>query len=339
MITNVHGMIQLGSFGGEQHAKESATPTTIGAQVRSVVTGAGNQPEPRYLETLLSPPEAQDETKDGDLAPTLLSALESRYRLTLQAQDNAQLEQALSGAADPTAMALGGLFLAKLGVSLNGPALNALHDAQRGHAAAMLTHSAHRDVSTLIDRTNEGDDDATQELAAVVGDALPESPSQAISFGSGDTGSGNRDSRDSQEFAKLLLNLQDEGNVGYRYGTLPVIVADQLVELDLVVLQQRQQQDGATPARRLIMTLRTESFGKIKIDARALDNRLVVTFTGESAAGADELSARSEELRDLLKRLGWNVEGIGYQNGSNPERAARQIIDHVLSAGTVDMVL
>jgi hypothetical protein len=202
-----------------------------------------------------------------------------------------------------------------------------------------MTRAGRRDVSVLVDRTNDGDDDAVQELAQVLGDALPEVPSQAKSFGSGDSAFENREGRDFRELAELFLNLQDDGNVGYRYGTLPVIVAGQLVELDLVVLQSRQQHDAATPTRRLVMTLRTESLGQVRVDARALDNRLVVTFTGESATGAGELAAHGDELRDLLKRLGWNIEGIGYELSTSPQRAARHIIDHVLAAGTVDMVL
>ncbi len=338
VIRRMDSRTYMVSFGGEQHVMESSAQMAVGGQVRAVVTGVGDQLELRYLDTVS--PSAEADAKTGrDTAPTLLSALETRYRLALRANEHTQLEQAVADAANPTAMALGGLFLAKLGVNFNEPALHAIHDAQIGHAAAWLTRSAPRDVSMLIEQTNDGDDDATQELAQVIGDALPEAPSQAMSSGSGDADTGNPDARDSTDLAKLFLNLQDDGNVGYRYGTLPVIVADQLVELDLVVLQQRQQPDAATPARRLVMTLRTESFGQVKIDARALDNRLVVTITGESATSADELATRGDELRELLKRLGWNVEGIGYELSATPGRAARHIIDHVLAAGTVDMVL
>lgn len=337
VIRRVDSRTYMVSFNGEQHVMESSAQMTVGGQIRAVVTGVGDQLELRYLETL-SP--AADEAKTArESAPSLLSSLETRYRLTLRANEHAQLEQAVEDAANPTAMALGGLFLAKLGVNLNEPALHAMHDAQLAHAAALMPRSAPRDVSTVIEKTNDGDDDALQELAQVIGEALPEAPSQAMPSGSGDADSGNSDPQDSADLAKLFLNLQDDGNVGYRYGTLPVIVADQLVELDLVVLQQRQQESDATPARRLVMTLKTESFGQVRIDARALDNRLVVTFTGETAASAEELSARGHELRDLLKRLGWNVEGIGYELSATPGRAARHIIDHVLAAGTVDMVL
>jgi hypothetical protein len=86
------------------------------------------------------------------------------------------------------------------------------------------------------------------------------------------------------------------------------------------------------------MTLDTQTFGPLQVEARALDSRLVITFTGQSPESASDLATYSGEVRQLASRLGWNVEGVGYEYGREG-RAARQIIDHVLSAGTVDMEL
>jgi hypothetical protein len=114
------------------------------------------------------------------------------------------------------------------------------------------------------------------------------------------------------------------------------MVAGQLVELDLVHFQQRPTASAATQIRRLVMTFDTKTLGPVQVEARALDNRLIITFTGQTTEAATELSAYSGEVRQLAGRLGWNVEGVGYEYGSEG-RAARQIIDHVLSAGSVDM--
>lgn len=337
------------SFGGEQHVVESSMQLPVGGRVRAVVTAVGERLELQYVETTAAPPAQREDERlatERDSAampaPTLLSALQTRYHVSLPAEEHAKLEHAVARATDPAAMALGGLFLAKLGVDVNPPALQAMHDVQVQHnvaVAALITHLAPRDISMLVDATSQGDDDGTQELTQVVAESLPQTPSEAMSFDTSDAGSDQPDGRDAQDLAKLFLNLQDGGSVGYRYGTLPVIVSGQLVELDLVVLQQKPRDEATTPVRRLVMSLRTESFGQVRVDARALDNRLVVTVTSESPHSDEELSATRDELNTLLKRLGWNVEGIGYELDSQPPRAARQIIEHVLSAGTVDMVL
>jgi hypothetical protein len=157
-----------------------------------------------------------------------------------------------------------------------------------------------------------------------------------LGIGDGGTGSEQPDADDSGELARWLLNIQNDGSVAYRYGTLPVMVAGQLVELDLVLFQQRPSQAATTQIRRLVMTLDTQSFGSLQVEARALDNRLAITFTGQSPEAAADLASYSGEVRQLASRLGWNVEAVGYEYGRTG-RAARQIIDHVLSEGTVDV--
>jgi hypothetical protein len=232
------------------------------------------------------------------------------------------------------------LYLAKLGLPIEEQSLQALHAAQTSSGAASLAHAQWRSVSPLLEETASGNQESTQELAQVLGSALPETPTQT-SFGGGsaDMSDDGSDPQKRDDLARALLNLQDGGSVGYGYGTLPVLVGGQLVELSLVVLQQRQQQNApAAPVRRLVMNVPTESFGSVRIDARALENRLVVTFSGGSPRNTPELAACEDELQQLLKRLGWNVEGIDYRFGDAPDNGARDIIAHVLSSGTVDMV-
>jgi hypothetical protein len=38
----------------------------------------------------------------------------------------------------------------------------------------------------------------------------------------------------------------------------------------------------------------------------------------------------------MLAQLGWAVEAVSYGVNVPPDKAARRIVDHVLSAGTVD---
>jgi hypothetical protein len=333
----------LVSFGGEQHVMESSVHLAVGGRVRAVVVAVGDRLELRYVDTAAQPVARSEEPFEASREEltneaALVSGLEARYRVNLVAGEHAQLEDAVSQAADPVAMALGGFYLAKLGVPMNPIALGAMHDVQRESSIAVTTPAGAQDISALVDGAMSADDSSTRELARILGDSVPDRAAQALSFAGGDSGDSGSGAHDAHDLAKLFLNLQDGGSIGYRYGTLPVIVAGQLVELDLVVLRQREQPGAGSSVRRLVMTLKTESFGQVRIDARALENRLVVTFASESPRAADGLASHGDELRDLLQRLGWNVEGIAYELDAQPGRAARSIIDHVLSAGTVDLV-
>jgi len=341
----------LVSMAGGQHVVDSSVPLDVGARVRTVVVAVGDRLELEYLASDQSGAETSDAASSPDetaTAPTLLANLQARYKITLDPDQHELLERAVSRAADPTSMALGGLFLAKTGNPVAEQGLQALYAVQRrdggaagqggpdADAVAGGRAGAAADVSKLIPAAAGGDDAAASGLAEMLAGALSAQTSQT--GGTGDANAGQSGGDDGGDLSRWLLNIQNDGSVAYRYGTLPVMVAGQLVELDLVLFQQRPSTAAATQIRRLVMTLDTQTFGPLQVEARALDSRLVITFTGQSPESASDLASYSGEVRQLASRLGWNVEGVGYEYGREG-RAARQIINHVLSAGTVDMEL
>lgn len=333
----------LVSMAGGQHVVDSLVPLEVGARVRAVVVAVGDRLELKYLASDQPSTDVHESARgaeDDASNPTLLASLQARYKITLSPEQQELLNRAVGRAADPASMALGGLFLAKTANPIAEQGLNALYAVQRDDVASATSAGAARDVSKLITATANGDNAASSDLAELLAGALQEGPAAMPSpgIGNGDTGSEQPGTDDSAELARWLLNIQNDGSVAYRYGTLPVMVAGQLVELDLVLFQQRPSQAATTQIRRLVMTLDTQSFGPLQVEARALDNRLAITFTGQSPEAATDLASYSGEVRQLASRLGWNVETVGYEYGRTG-RAARQIIDHVLTAGTVDVEL
>jgi hypothetical protein len=87
------------------------------------------------------------------------------------------------------------------------------------------------------------------------------------------------------------------------------------------------------------MTLDTEELGPLQIEARSLNERLVIRFTGRSAQAAGQLAPYGRDVEELAGRLGWAVDGVEYEYSAGPTRAATQVIRHVLNSGTVDSVL
>jgi hypothetical protein len=326
----------LVSMAGGQHVVDSTVPLEVGSRVKAVVVAIGERLELKYLASDQSGTDAHespDSSDDSVSAPTLLASLQARYKITLRPDQHELLERAVSRAADPTAMALGGLFLVKTGNPVAEQGLQAVYQVQSNDGVASKPASAAAEVAKLVTEAAHGDSAASADLAELLAGALN---TQSPPAGAGDTSSGQSNAQDGDALSRWLLNIQNDGSVAYRYGTLPVMVAGQLVELDLVLFQQRPSAAAATQIRRLVMTLDTQTFGPLQVEARALDNRLVITFTGQSPESATDLASYSGEVRQLASRLGWNVEGVGYEYGPTG-RAARQIIDHVLSAGTVDM--
>lgn len=86
-------------------------------------------------------------------------------------------------------------------------------------------------------------------------------------------------------------------------GTLPVIVAGQLVEL--TVLRERRAQHDALATRRLTMTLQPTSPAEVRIDAHVDGDRLIVQFAGPGAADDTSCARHADEVCSLAHRLGW----------------------------------
>jgi hypothetical protein len=142
-----------------------------------------------------------------------------------------------------------------------------------------------------------------------------------------------------QELARQLLNIQDMGSLAYRFGSLPVLVADQLIELDMVLFHEHAPVSRPQGLKRLVMSLRTETLGRIEIVAQSLDSRLSLSISAESSQSTGLLANHVDEVKNLIGRLGWSVDSVAYRVTQEPARAADRIVAHVLTSGTLDAVL
>ncbi len=378
-IVNVHVLRRfdtgryLLNIDGQRHHVDSTTELRVGARGRAEVTAIGNRLELR-IEELQDPPAGLEEATDASPAGAPLDArarelvadLAGRFRIALDEADRASLANAVAGAAHPDAMARSGLFLNRLGMAIAPAAAHAIYAAQTGSTAPDLAASATSatttatatDISALTAAIVSGDAQALETLQQMLMDAANDADVSTIDTQTTDVAGGAQDAdaaftgagadagggrQGHEQMARWLLNLQDDGTIGHRYGTLPVLVAGQLIELDLVLFRQRQRDEngvaGREPLRRLVMTLTTESFGRLQVTAEAVGDRLLIAFTGRSEANVHSLSGYGEEVRQLAQRLGWNVDQVHYGCDPQQRRAAAQIVDRALDAGSIDRVL
>jgi hypothetical protein len=87
------------------------------------------------------------------------------------------------------------------------------------------------------------------------------------------------------------------------------------------------------------MTLETTHFGRVHVEARAIDDRLLVKMRAPTAEAIDVMSAYGADVRSAIELLGWSVDDVSYEVDPHAGRAAQAVIDHVLSAGSVDREL
>lgn len=327
------------SFAGRQQIVESRVPLTTGTQIEARVESKGDRLKLRYLSTDarfvdedLAEDEASVATPDADLPapPPWLNELAGQFRVPLDAQAQVNITALAEKSAEPQLAARAGFFLQKLVKSVSTQDLEAMYRVLSTGVPAAAARSAAVDFDalpvdsgdTIADLIDNAARDAAEARVPTMGDAESEARS-------------NDDGRR----ALRLLNLQDEGSVAWRYGTLPILVGGQLVELDLVMFRERQQPDKRGGLRRLVMTLETTHFGRVRVEARAVDDRLLVKLQAPTADAVEVLSAYGQDVRAAIERLGWQVDDIGYEIDAQAGRAAQAVIDHVLSTGSVDREL
>ncbi len=335
------------AFGGRRHVVESRVALQPGSQVSAQVEAKGEKLELRYLDTgprAGSPEESLDAFvlplehgqagDDAGPAPPWLAALAAQYRVPLDARAREAIERAAAKAGDPELMTRGGLFLQKLLRHVDAQDLQSLYrtlSPAETSAAAAFTQAP-----IGLDDLSGADD-----VAATLADAL-EAPRDAtgarVPNVGADSDGGDGAEQDSQRAARLL-NLQDEGSVAWRFGTLPLLVGGQLIELDLVMFRERDSQTKRGALRRLVMTLDTTHFGRVHVEARAVDSRLMVKMSAASSDAVEVLSAYGADVRAAIERLGWAVDDIRYEITAPHTGAAQSVVHHVLSAGTVDQEL
>lgn len=335
------------TFGGRRHVVESRVPLESGTFITAQVEGKGEKLELRYLETgprfdqPAAPAEAEalpaaltGESADaGD--PSRLNVMAAQYRIPLDARAREAIARAAAKVGDPDLMTRGGLFLQKLARQVDARDLDALYRAlcadERGVAAAAVQAPIEVD-----------DVDAPDDVATMLADALdaqrPDAAASQVQDVGANSDDGGRGDQDAQR-ALRLLNLQDEGAVAWRFGTLPLLVGGELIELDLVMFGERESQAKRGSLRRLVMTLDTTHFGRVHVEARAVDSRLTVTLSAPSADAIEVLSTYGADVRTAIEQLGWAVDDVRYELSAPHSGAAQSVVHHVLSTGTVDQEL
>jgi len=338
-VDNRHYRVVLGN---SVRTVQSATELTPGSRLSVRIAAVGEQLVLHSADPRVAAMALQEAAASESGAAERLSKLARRHRVALDGEQAALVERAMLDAEDPQAMAAAGLFLGKLGMPLDTVALQAIYEAQVWPSPVPT-----RAASSHLRRLDDAEQLSATLLQHFADDARIESPSQAASHlenelpvpmpdvaHSRDDATG-REAR--RHLAQRLLNTSDAGGTGYQYGSLPLLIADQLVELDVVCFHSPTP---AVPAglRSLTMTFNSRALGRIEVSARSLGAGLVLNFRAAGAAPSEVLAAHAEEVRSLVARLGWQVESLSYDHAASP-RAATQLVRHVLDTATLDRLL
>jgi hypothetical protein len=327
----------LASFGGRVHVVDSTVDLRVGSRVQAAVVSVGEQLQLRYSGVR---PEERDSHVEAHepLDNRVLAAFQSRFGVALSAEDQAAAEHAMTQVQDPAAMAAGALFLSKQSLPVNHETLLALYQSQTWHAATIAASG----MSPV--RSSDAKPIAHRMEEVLTGDApQPSVLTSATTPGDASQGERKRDDggqQDCREHTHDLLNIQNGGSVRYRYGVLPVLLGNQLVELDLAHFQEQREETASTAGmRRMVMTFTTRSLGRIEVTAQSIADHLNITIRSDSALSNEALQTHAAEVGDLVARLGWRVGQVSYEADSGVQTAASHVVDHVLRSDVLSVLL
>jgi hypothetical protein len=139
-----------------------------------------------------------------------------------------------------------------------------------------------------------------------------------------------------RERARLLLNTPDGGSVGYRFGTLPILVGGELYELNLALFYQREPVPDVPRSRRVVMNLKTNTLGEVAITAQALGTQLQIRIESTSPDAVRQLRQETPLIETLAQRLGWHVTTVDYETCVPVAGAAARVMTHVLESDAFD---
>jgi len=332
------------AFGGRRHVVESRVPLDTGTQVEAQVESVGDKLELRYLNAgpRFDLPDAQFTAQTttegapqgaGAAVPPWLTALAEQFRVPLDAQAGTTIARAASMVKNPELMTRGGLFLQKLVQRVAPQDLDALYRVLAVVDCPAASAGAPIDLDDLPDN-----DDMAATLADALDAAAADPTGAAVPDLNGESNTDDGADGESRR-ALRLLNLQDEGSVAWRYGTLPLLVGGQLIELDVVMFAERERHAVRGSLRRLVMTLDTTHFGRVHVEARAVDSRIIVKLGAERADAVETLASYGADVRAAIEQLGWAVDEVRYELEAPHASAAHEVVKHVLAAGTIDREL
>jgi Flagellar hook-length control protein FliK len=374
VLRQFDGNRYLVNFDGHERVVDSTIPMKTGELLHGRVIGIGERVEMQRVQfnndsgagSALPMPAPAQVSPPGTMTATLETML-AGYQVTLRDTDQAVLAQAMRGARDGQAMAMAGILLNRIGLPQSQELLNALYGTLQSRRVSG-TEQEPFNVQPLLDAV-AGTGVPTAAVVAKISELARQAMDQANTAQSGHenrepttadnnaqtVSSANQDAGQtraepdtgSQQFAKqlgqFLLNVQTEGSVSHRAGTIPLLLGNRLIEVDVAMFEQRRDAEQKHEARHrhLIFRLNTETLGKVEISARLVGAHVRVRITADDEAGTGTLANHADVLRRALNEAGWSIDEIVYEtrSGEAHNTVAHAVVEHVISQGSLNHLI
>jgi hypothetical protein len=338
----------LVAFDGRERIVDSSVPLETGDILRGRVIAIGDRVELQRVaddhagDSPRNPSNVLDASQARAAADprTDLDALFARYQAELPPGGRDLVLRTMRASPDKNIVMLAALTLARLGLPQNEVLLQAITTALKKIPATHAAESPDHATSVSFGP------DLTTQLRELVRQALSPPPSLSETNSAADAplplnlptsaqredmskGKGNLTTG---QLGNLILNAQSGGSVAHRIGTLPLIVNDRLVEVNVAVFDHERDPSprSDTRHRALVFVLKLEQLGLVEVSATIADERVRV-----------RISQHADALRQALAAAGWSVDEVVYETlGARTSNAAvGSIVEHVIAQDSVNRLV
>ncbi len=140
-----------------------------------------------------------------------------------------------------------------------------------------------------------------------------------------------------------LLNSQIDGAVQHRVVTLPLWLADRLVEVNIAIYEQNKRHQHAEDIkfRKIIFSLQLENLGQVDIEMILQNKSARLHITSESRDSTEYLLEYATDLNRDLKHHEWSLDEVAYSTKTSDEQGnvLNSIIQHYVAQDSLSQLM
>src|SRR5262249_23516138 len=131
--------------------------------------------------------------------------------------------------------------------------------------------------------------------------------------------------------------------VAHRIDTLPVVLDDRLVEIDIATFEQRDSSGGNehTRHRQVAFALDTENLGHLEINTRLAGKSVRLSLRSADSEITQQLAMHSGALIARLKEFGWELDEIKYETAAEarPGLVPSAVVEHLIARDSLSRLM
>lgn len=351
------------SFAGQERIVDSSIPLAVGDVLTGKVIGVSEQAASMKL---ISGRAASKSSLESDqLKPQVEGGVQAEmanHGLNLNAAQQQIISQASDVSSDAHLAIRVGVFLAKLGLPLSLPLIEAvlkkISEIKPAAPEGLMPDipelqfvSSHADLSEAPPVIESpalplADYFAKQFLVESIEqdkthieDPLGR-PLSSEQVDINERQQGNYSDANSAFSFQHIFNQQTDSEVQHRFHTLPVMIDGRLIEFDVALFDQKSSthEEEGLMSKRLKFSLETE-FGVVSLDAQVINQHVNLQILSQSQEMVALFDAYATTLAAEVAKAGWVLDQQSSMHGEAINNAAREVMEHVLAQGSLHMVM